>query len=76
MSPGRASVAQAREETDRLQRSGPFDASVDTKSAVSENQPDADLRDTVQVPLLEVGCIVASIRREGLPDGWLKGARA
>jgi hypothetical protein len=75
MSPGRASKAQAREEIDRLQRSGPFDASVDTKSAVSENQPDADLRDTAQV-LLEGGCSEASIRREGLPDGLLKGKRA
>ena len=76
MSPGRASKAQAREEIDRLQRSGLFDASVGRKPAISEYEPDSDLRDTVQVPLLEDRCIEASIRREGLPDGLLKGGKA
>ncbi|MBK8336763.1 MAG: hypothetical protein IPL03_09225 [Sterolibacteriaceae bacterium] len=76
MSPGRASEAQAREEICRLQRSGLFDASVGRKPAISEYEPDADPRDTVQVLLLDDHCIVASIRREGLPDGWLKGGKA
>ena len=55
---------------------GVFDASVSTKPAISEYEPDADLRDTAQVPLLEDGCSEASIRREGLPDGLLKGRKA
>ena len=76
MSPGRASKAQAREEIDRLQRSGLFDASVGRKPAFSEYQSDADQRDTVQVPLLEDRCIEASIRRDRLPDGLMKGGKA
>ncbi len=76
MSPGLASVAQARDGIDRQQRSGPFDASVDTKFAVSENQTDADLTDAVQVPLLDDRCIETSIRREGLLDGWWKDGKA
>jgi type I restriction enzyme M protein len=38
-------------------------------------EPDADLRDTEQVPLLEEGGIEAFIRREVLPytpDAWIK----
>lgn len=76
MSPGRASEVQAREETDRLQRSGLFDASVGRKPAVSDYQPDVDLCDTAQVTLLEDSCSEASIRREGLPDCLLKGGKA
>lgn len=44
------------------------------KSAVVEYEPDPDLRDTEQVPLLEPGGIEAFIRREVLPynpDAWL-----
>jgi type I restriction enzyme M protein len=54
---------------------GLYDAPVDGKPAVVEYEPDADLRDTEQVPLLEVGGIEAFIRREVLPytpDAWVK----
>ncbi len=43
--------------------------------AVVEYEPDSDLRDTEQVPLLEEGGIEAFIRREVLPytpDAWVK----
>ena len=46
---------------------GLFAASVDGKPAIVEYEPDADLRDTEQVPLLEAGGIEAFIRREVLP---------
>jgi type I restriction enzyme M protein len=42
---------------------------------VVEYEPDSDLRDTEQVPLLEDGGIEAFIRREVLPytpDAWIK----
>jgi type I restriction enzyme M protein len=54
---------------------GLFDAIVDGKPAVVEYEPDSDLRDTEQVPLLEDGGIEAFIRREVLPytpDAWIK----
>jgi type I restriction enzyme M protein len=44
-------------------------------SSVVEYEPDSDLRDTEQVPLLEDGGIEAFIRREVLPytpDAWIK----
>jgi type I restriction enzyme M protein len=44
------------------------------KPAVVEYEPDSDLRDTEQVPLLEPGGIEAFIRREVLPytpDAWI-----
>jgi type I restriction enzyme M protein len=44
-------------------------------TAVIEYEPDPDLRDTEQVPLLEEGGIEAFIRREVLPytlDAWVK----
>ena len=44
-------------------------------AAIVEYEPDADLRDTEQVPLLEEGGIEAFIRREVLPytpDAWIK----
>ena len=65
-----------RGKTGAAVRRGLFDASVGRKPAISEYEPDADLRDTAQVPLLEDGCIEASVRREGLADGLLKGAKA
>jgi type I restriction enzyme M protein len=46
---------------------------LDGKPAVVEYEPDADLRDTEQVPLLEAGGIEAFLRREVLPyapDAW------
>ena len=54
---------------------GLFAAKVGGKSVVVEYEPDADLRDTEQVPLLEPGGIDAFIRREVLPytdDAWIK----
>ncbi len=52
---------------------GLFEATVDGKDVVVEYEPDPDLRDTEQVPLLEEGGIEAFIRREVLPyapDAW------
>jgi type I restriction enzyme M protein len=54
---------------------GLFEAKVDSKPAIVEYEPDSDLRDTEQVPLLEEGGIEAFIRREVLPytpDAWIK----
>ena len=54
---------------------GLFEAPVSGKVAVVEYEPDSDLRDTEQVPLLEEGGIEAFIRREVLPytpDAWIK----
>jgi predicted GIY-YIG superfamily endonuclease len=46
---------------------GLFAATVDGKATIVEYEPDPDLRDTEQVPLLEDGGIEAFIRREVLP---------
>jgi type I restriction enzyme M protein len=54
---------------------GLFEAIVDGKAAIVEYEPDSDLRDTEQVPLLEDGGIEAFIHREVLaytPDAWVK----
>jgi type I restriction enzyme M protein len=54
---------------------GLFAATADGKPAIVEYEPDSDLRDTEQVPLLEDGGIEAFIRREVLPytpDAWIK----
>jgi type I restriction enzyme M protein len=54
---------------------GRYKAKVDGKTCVMEYEPDSDLRDTEQVPLLESGGIEAFIRREVLPytpDAWIK----
>ena len=53
---------------------GQYDAAVTGKPCVVEYEPDADLRDTEQVPLLEEGGTRAFIRREVLPytpDAWI-----
>jgi type I restriction enzyme M protein len=52
---------------------GLFETTVDGKPTVVEYEPDSDLRDTEQVPLLEQGGIEAFIKREVLPhaaDAW------
>lgn len=52
---------------------GLFDATVDGKRCVVEFEPDADLRDTEQVPLIEKGGIDAYMLREVMPysaDAW------
>ena len=53
---------------------GLFEATVHGKPAVVEYEPDSELRDTEQIPLLEPGGIEAFIRREVLPyapDAWV-----
>ena len=52
---------------------GLFEATIEGKACVVEYEPDTDLRDTEQIPLLEEGGIEAFIRREVLPhatDAW------
>ena len=52
---------------------GLFEATTSGKRCVVEYEPDTDLRDTEQVPLLEEGGIDAFLRREVLPyapDAW------
>jgi type I restriction enzyme M protein len=52
---------------------GLFAVALDGKPAVVEYEPDPDLRDTEQIPLLEAGGIEAFLRREVLPhaaDAW------
>ena len=52
---------------------GLFAATVKGKPSVVEYEPDTDLRDTEQVPLMEEGGIEAFLRREVLPyapDAW------
>jgi type I restriction enzyme M protein len=52
---------------------GRFEAKVDGKICVVEYEPDSELRDTEQVPLLEPGGVEAFIEREVLPyaaDAW------
>lgn len=56
---------------------GLFETLVDGKPSVVDYEPDAELRDTEQVPLLEDGGIEAFIRREVMPytpDAWIKAA--
>ncbi len=52
---------------------GLFGTTISGKKCVVEYEPDGDLRDTEQVPLLEEGGIEAFLRREVLPyapDAW------
>ena len=52
---------------------GLFEATIKGKRCVVEYEPDADLRDTEQVPLMEAGGMEAFIKREVLPhapDAW------
>ena len=44
-----------------------FDSTIKGRQAVVEYEPDTDLRDTEQIPLLEDGGIEAFLRREVLP---------
>ena len=53
---------------------GLFEAPIDGKTCVVEYEPDSELRDHEQIPLLEAGGIEAFIRREVLPytpDAWI-----
>lgn len=52
---------------------GRFEVQIDGKPAVVEYEPDTDLRDTEQIPLMEDGGIEAFLKREVLPhaaDAW------
>ena len=52
---------------------GLFAATINSRSAVVEYEPDTGLRDTEQIPLQEAGGIEAFLRREVLPyapDAW------
>jgi type I restriction enzyme M protein len=52
---------------------GLFEATIDGKAVVVEYEPDSDLRDTEQVPLLEPGGVDGFLEREVLPyapDAW------
>jgi type I restriction enzyme M protein len=54
---------------------GYYEFELNGKAAVVEYEPDPELRDTEQIPLLEEGGIEAFIRREVLPfnpDAWVK----
>jgi type I restriction enzyme M protein len=54
-----------------------YEAVVGEKRCVVEYEPDTELRDTEQIPLLEEGGIEAFIRREVLPhapDAWVDEA--
>ena len=54
---------------------GLFESSVGGKTCVVEYEPDSELRDTENVPLLELGGIEAFIQREVLPhvpDAWIQ----
>ena len=53
---------------------GLFELELNGKPCVVEYEPDTDLRDSEQIPLLEEGGIEAFIRREVLPytpDAWI-----
>jgi len=53
---------------------GLFEAEVNGRACVVEYEPDTNLRDTEQIPLLEDGGIEAFFRREVLPyvpDAWI-----
>ncbi len=53
---------------------GLHEAKVDGKPRVVEYEPDSNLRDTEQIPLLEEGGVEAFFRREVLPhapDAWI-----
>jgi len=52
---------------------GLFPATIDGKAVVVEYEPDTELRDTEQIPLLEEGGIEAFVQREVMPyapDAW------
>jgi len=60
--------------TDPAPLRGLFEASLNGRRCVVEYEPDSELRDTEQVPLLEEGGIDAFMHREVLPyaaDAWL-----
>ncbi len=68
----RRSTSPARPQADPLR--GLYAAEIDGKTCIVEYEPDSELRDYEQIPLLEEGGIEAFIRREVLPytpDAWI-----
>ncbi len=68
-------IHKAGAEPDPLR--GRFAVTIHGKPAVVEYEPDSNLRDSEQVPLLEVGGVEAFVRREVLlhvPDAWIDEA--
>ena len=62
-----------RKGTDADPLRGLFETTLDGKPAAVEYEPDTDLRDTEQIPLIEDGGIEAFLKREVLPhaaDAW------
>ena len=58
--------------------SGLFSATIDGKNCIVEYEPDSELRDTEQIPLLEEGGIEAFFKREVLsfaPDAWIDDSK-
>jgi type I restriction enzyme M protein len=71
--PVRAKIHK-REKLDADPLHGLYEADLKGKSVLLEYEPDTELRDTEQVPLLEEGGVEAFIRREVLPytpDAWV-----
>jgi len=57
---------------------GLYETTIDGKKVVVEYEPDTNLRNSEQVPLLEDGGIAAFIEREVLPytpDAWVDGSK-
>ena len=58
---------------------GKFETEIDSKKYIVEYEPDTELRDTEQVPLLEEGGIEAFFKREVLPyvpGAWIDESKA
>ena len=71
--------ARPKKEADPAQDAfyGRYHVEIDGNPFVVEYEPDTELRDTEQVPLLEEGGIEAFFRREVLPhvpDAWIDGS--
>ncbi|MEZ4500458.1 MAG: N-6 DNA methylase [Thermomicrobiales bacterium] len=57
---------------------GLIERNIDGKPAIVEYEPDTDLRDTEQIPLLEPGGIAGFIEREvwpHVPDAWVDASK-
>ncbi len=68
-----ARLTKQKGAADRL--NGEFEVMIEGVKWVSEYEPDPDLRDTEQIPLLEAGGVAAFMAREVwpyAPDAWVK----
>jgi type I restriction enzyme M protein len=71
---GKREKPKPGDDSDLQRLYGRYHAEIDGEHAVLEYEPDTDLRDTEQVPLLEEGGIEAFFKREVLPhmpDAWI-----